>query len=296
MDRLDAMQVLVTVVQEGSLSAAARRLRAPLPTVSRKVADLERHLNARLIVRTSRRVELTEAGRDYVAAATRIIEQVEEAEQAASGEYREPRGELVVTATHTFGQLHVVPLMADFLGEFPNIDLRLLLADRVVNLVEEHVHVAVRLGQLTDSSLTAVRIGAAAILTCASGAYLQRRGVPRTPEEMRDHDGIAMQGLPPLPWTYQREGAAVVAEPRDRLTVNSGRAAVEAALAGAGIVRAMSYQVAGELRSGALVQLLAEFEPPPAPLSLVHASQGMVPLKLRAFLNWIGPRLRARLA
>ena len=296
MDRFDAMRVLLAVVEEGSLSAASRRLRAPLATVSRKVADLERHLRTQLIVRTSRRVALTDAGRAYVAATKRILEQVEEAERAAAGEYSAPRGELHVTAPTMFGRTHVLPIALDFLKEQPEIDLRLLLNDRQVNMAEEHIDVAVRIGHLVDSDLKATRVGSVRRIACASPAYLARRGTPATPDDLAAHDGITFHGFASAPeWRYRGDGPAWSTEPRTRLAVNSTEAAVAAAVAGLGVARLLSYQIAEELRSGALVAILEDFAPEPMPVSLVYPEAGLLPLKARAFLDWTAPRLRAKL-
>src|SRR5918995_5365162 len=296
MDRFDAMAVLLAVVEEGSLSAASRRLRAPLATVSRKVADLERHLRTQLLVRTSRRVELTDAGRAYIAAARRIMEQVEEAERQAAGEYSAPRGQLHVTAPEVFGRRHLLPLALDFLKEHPEITLRLFLADRQINMAEEHVDLALRIGHLEDSGLIATRVGAVRRVICASPGYLARRGTPRLPEDLKSHDGITFRGFPIAPeWRYRKDSAAFAVEPRTRLAINTTGAAIDAALAGLGIIRVLSYQVADELGSGPLVALLEEFAPEPMPVSLVYPDAGLLPLKTRAFLNWTAPRLHTRL-
>lgn len=296
MDRLDAMSVLLAVVREGSLSAGARRLHAPLATVSRKVADLEQHLGTRLLVRTSRRVELTDAGRGYVAASQRILEQVEEAERAAAGEFSEPRGELAVTAPVVFGRRHLLPIAVTFLSEYPKIDMRLQLSDRHVNLTEEHLDVGIRLGHLEDSSLMATRVGQVRRLICASPDYLARRGTPASPDDLKDHDGITFRGFSSSPeWRYRGDNPLLSVEPHPRLAVNSIEAAVDMAVAGLGIVRVLSYQIVDELRSGALVSLLEEFAPDPIPVQLVYARQGQLPVKIRAFLDWVAPRLRDRL-
>jgi DNA-binding transcriptional LysR family regulator len=297
MDRLEAMAVLLAVVEAGSLSAASRRLRVPLATVSRKVADLEKHLRTQLVVRTSRRIELTDAGRAYVAAAKGILEQVEEAERTAAGEYSAPRGELHVTAPEVFGRRHVLPVALEFLADNPEITLRLFLADREINLVEEHIDVAIRIGHLEDSGLIATRVGAVERVICASPAYLARRGTPQTPEDLKEHDGITFRGFPIAPeWRYRKDGAAFVVEPKTRLAVNTTDAAIDAALADLGIIRVLSYQVAEELSSGALQLVLKEFTPEPLPVSLVYPDAGLLAPKVRTFLNWTAPRLRARLA
>jgi DNA-binding transcriptional LysR family regulator len=297
MDRFDAMSVLLAVVEEGSLSAGARRLRVPLATISRKVSDLEAHLGTRLLVRTSRRVALTDAGRGYVESSKRIIEQVEEAERAAAGEYSEPRGQLSITTPVVFGRLHVLPVAADFLAAHPKIDLRMYMIDRHVNLLEEHLDVGVRLGHLEDSALMATRVGHVRRVICASPAYLARCGTPTAPDDLRHHDGISFHGFSTSPeWRFRGDSEALSVEPRTRLAVNTTEAAVDAALAGLGIVRVLSYQVIDQLRSGKLVSLLEAFAPQPIPVQLVYAGKGMLPIKVRAFLDWMTPRLRQRLS
>ena len=185
MDRLDSMSVLLAVVDAGSLSAGARRLGIPLATVSRKVSDLEAHLRTRLLNRTSRQITLTDAGRSYAAACRRILEEIGEAERAAAGEYSAPKGDLVVTAPIVFGRLHVLPVTLDFLRAYPDIDIRLTLTDHSLNLLEDHVDVAVRIGDLPDSGLMATRLGSIRQVVCASPAYFAERGRPARPEALQ---------------------------------------------------------------------------------------------------------------
>ncbi|GJE55209.1 MULTISPECIES: LysR family transcriptional regulator [Methylobacterium] len=296
MDRLDAMSILLTVIEEGSLSAGSRKLRLPLTTVSRRISDLERHLGTRLLNRTSRRIDLTPTGQTYVAASKRILEQVLEAERAAAGEYSTPRGELFVTAPIVFGRRHIVPLATAFLAAHPEIDIRLFLIDRSVNLVEDHVDIALRIGPLADSALLATRLGSVRRVVCASPDYLARRGVPTTPQALSGHEAVTFQGFPATPeWRFQ-DGAKTITVPvRARLAVNTAEAAVDAALAGLGITRVLSYQVAPEIRSGALTLILEGYEPEPLPVSFVHPEQGPTPIKVRAFLDWSVPKLRAYL-
>ncbi|MCU4178474.1 LysR family transcriptional regulator [Bosea sp. BH3] len=297
MDRFDAMSVLLAVVDAGSISAGARRLHIPLPTVSRKVAELERHLGTRLLVRTSRGLLLTDAGRAYVAAARRILGQVEEAEREATGEYLAPRGALHVTAPVAFGQMYLMPVALSFLEGQPEISLRLMLADRQISLVEEHIDVALRIGHLADSALIATRVGAVRRVICASPGYLARRGVPGSPDDLAQHDGISFQGFATAPeWRYRGDNVAFAVEPRQRLAVNTTEAAIQAAIAGLGIIRVLSYQVDDELRSGRLQVLLAEFAPEPLPVNFVYPGAGPLPLKVRCFLDWAVPRIRSRLA
>jgi DNA-binding transcriptional LysR family regulator len=295
MDRLDAMALLVAAVDAGSLSAAARRLGVPLATVSRKVGELERRLGTRLVTRGSRRLALTEAGRSYVEAARRILEQVEEAERAAAGEYAAPRGELTVSAPLAFGRLHVLPVVLDFLKAYPDIDVRLALSDRIVHLLEDHIDVAVRIGDLADSRLVAARVGAIRPIVVASPAYLAARGTPGHPRELAAHDLVTFEGLAAGAGWALAEGEGLPAR-RARLAVTTAEAAIDAALAGLGVTRVLSYQAAAALGSGALRRVLRAFEPAPWPVHLVHAGQGPLPLKLRAFLDFAAPRLRTALA
>lgn len=297
MDRLDAMAVLLAAVDAGSLSAAARRLGLPLATVSRRVAELEAHLGARLLTRSSRRLTLTDAGRSYAAAAKRILEEVGEAERAAAGEYRAPKGELIVTAPIVFGRLHVLPVAMDFLRAYPEIDVRLVQADRVIDLQENHVDLAVRIADLPDSSLIATRIGSIRRVVCASPDYFARRGAPQRPADLAVHDCITFEGpIAPDIWAFASGETAATIPIRPRLVVNTAEAAVDAAVAGLGVTRVLSYQVADALRAGTLALALQDCEPPPSPVSLVYAGQGLLPQKLRAFLDFAAPRLKARLA
>jgi DNA-binding transcriptional LysR family regulator len=296
MDRLESMSILVAAVDAGSLSAAARRLDTPLATVSRKVSEIETHLKTRLLNRTSRRLTLTDAGQAYVAACRRILEEVDEAERAATGEYSAPRGELIVTAPIVFGRLHVLPVVIAFLKAFPDIAIRLTLADHVVNLLESHVDVALRIGALPDSSLVAARLGSIRRVMCASPAYLSARGAPQRPEDLAAHDCIAFEGLSGATWTFTQGKSEALVPIRARLVVNTAEAAVDAAVAGVGITRVLSYQAAQALRTGTLAIVLAEFEPEPWPVHLVHAGGRLLPLKLRAFLDFAAPRIKERLA
>ena len=297
MDRFESMSTLLAVVEAGSLSAAARRLNTPLTTVSRRVSELETHLKTRLLNRSSRRVALTDAGRSYVAASKRILEELGEAERAASGEYSAPRGELFMTAPVVFGRLHALPIVIEFLRAYPDIDIRLGLADRIVNILEEPVDLAVRIGHLPDSSLVARRVGATRRVICASPAYLAARGAPSIPGDLAGHDCITFEGMTaPEAWTFPAGKSEAAVAIRSRLVVSTAEAAVDAAKAGIGITRVLSYQAAGALRDGTLVLALEDFEPASLPVNLVHVGQRLLPLKLRAFLDFATPRLQARIA
>jgi DNA-binding transcriptional LysR family regulator len=297
MDRFEAMSVLVAVAEAGSLTAAARRLGMPLATVSRKISELEADIGAQLLTRAGRRAEPTEAGRSYVAAARRILEDVAYAERAAAGEFSTPKGELILTAPIVFGRLHVLPVVMAFLDAYTEISVRLVQSDRVLDLAETQVDLAVRIAELPDSSLIARRVGTIRRVICGSPAYLAARGVPQSPADLRAHDCIGVEGLfEPAAWTFATNYGTETVALRSRLFVNTAEAAVDAAIAGMGVTRVLSYQAAGAVRAGALEVVLQSFEPPPAPVSLVYAGRGPLPLKLRAFLDFAAPRLRARLA
>jgi DNA-binding transcriptional LysR family regulator len=293
MDRLEAMSILVAATEAGSLSAAGRRLGMPLATVSRKVSDLENHLRTRLLTRSTRQLTLTDAGHAYVAACRRILEEVSEAERAASGEYSAPKGDLIVTAPIVFGRMHVLPVVAQFLKAYPDIDIRLVLADRIVHLLDDHIDLAVRIGQLPDSSLVATSIGYVRNVVCASPAYLREHGTPKEPTDLARHDCINFEGSHSTKnWTFGTGKSRADVKIRARLSVNTAEAAVDAALAGVGITRVLSYQMAAAAKANGLKILLRTFEPPPLPINLVYAEQGLLPLKLRAFLDFAAPPLR----
>ena len=287
--------MIVAVTDTGNFSAASRRLGMPVATVSRKVADLEIRLKAELFQRSSRRMTLTDAGRDYVEACKRIMEQVDDAERQVSGEYRIPKGDLVVTTPWGLGHTHLLPLAVEFLEAFPEIGLRLLLTDRVVDTVEEGIDVAIRIGSLSESSMIATRIGSIRLVVCASPAYLAARGHPQTPDQISDHDCIAINPVAsPNAWKFRKGGipgpypvetvCEYVGGRRDRCDRRRR------------IDRVMSYKMDAAKRAGTLELVLEAFEPEPLPIHIVFSPRKPVPLKLRAFLDWVTPRLKARLA
>ncbi len=290
------MAVLLAGAESGSLSKAGRKLGIPLATVSRKVADLEAHLGASLLIRSAKGLELTPAGRSYVTAALTILEQLAEAERAAAGEYKEPRGDLVVTAPVLFGRLHVLPVVTSFLAAFPDVAVGLALTDRVTHFLDDQVEVALRIGALADSSLIAARLGSVRRVVCASPAYLAESGAPSAPDDLARHSVISFESVSSsTSWTFLSGGDERTVSFRSRLSVNTIDAAIEAGLCGAGIIRVMSYQVVDLVRSGRMTIVLELFEPPPPPVHLVYDKQGRLPLKLRAFVDFVAPRLRKRL-
>lgn len=297
MDRLEATRVFVAVADAGSLSAAARRLELPLPTVSRKLAALEAHLGAQLLTRTTRRLALTEAGRRYLDAGRRILADMDAAERTVGGMIETPRGRLGVTAPYVFGRLHVLPVVNAFLAAWPEVDVRLLLVDRVVDLVDEGLDLSVRIGPLPDSGLVAARIGTIGRYVCAAPDYLDRYGTPQVPGDLADHPCIAFSIASAVDsWPFPIGGRTVAVPIRTRLIVSTAEAATEAAEAGLGITRVLSYQAAPGVAAGRLRRILVPFEPSPAPVSLVHPEGRLMPAKVRAFLDFAAPRLRRALA
>ncbi|EPG6129660.1 LysR family transcriptional regulator [Klebsiella pneumoniae] len=312
MDRLSAMALLVKVTELGSMSAAARALNMPLTTVSRHIGELESALGVRLLARTTRKLTLTDAGVDYVAAARRILEEVENAERQATGEYQEPKGELVISAPTMFGRQHVLPVISEFIARYPLIRVRLLLSDRNADLVSDHVDLAVRIGDLADSSMVATRLGTMRIVACAHPALLAKYGEPQRP---RDLAALAKYGEPqrprdlaalpiiriesPMPYRGWRFRAA---EREDQLinlppvlSVTTPESAADAARLGVGVARLLHYQALDGLRHGELRLLLENVEPDPAPVHLLYTARDLAPLKLRKFIDFAAPALRQAL-
>ncbi len=296
MDRLDAMTVFAAIVDAGSLSAAGRRLDIPLTTISRKLSDLEAYLKTQLVARSTRKLALTDAGRDYLAACRDILKQVDEAELTASGTFAKVSGRLVITAPIVFGRLHVVPVVTAFLEQYPDVDVRLLLSDGVINLLDEQVDIALRIGALSDSSYIAKALGTVERVTCASPGYLAAFGIPSEPSQLSEHLCVTFEGLmSPSAWVFAGPKAPIRVRVRSRLSVTTSEAAIAAALASVGVTRVLSYQVMPLLKQGLLVRLLAAYEPPPIPVNLIYLGQSRLAMKTRAFLDLAAIQLRAQL-
>ncbi|MEN9630921.1 MAG: hypothetical protein RJA10_4149 [Pseudomonadota bacterium] len=299
MDRLDAITAFVAVARHGGFSAAGRAMGAPVATLSRKVALLEESLGVRLFVRTTRHVALTEGGQRYVEACSRVLDDLRDADEAVAGEYRQPKGDLVLTAPLGFGQQHLQPVVHEFLRAHPQVNVHLQLADRVLALVEEHVDCALRIGTLADSTLVAREVGAVRTVVCASPAYLAARGEPADLHALAGHDCISWTGLgPQRTWafTLRQDGTA---QPKAvnvnvRVSTTTPESALQAALAGLGLVQATTYQVAPHVAEGRLVPVLTAHDSEPMPVSLVHPGNRLIPLKLRAWLDFAAPRLAQR--
>jgi DNA-binding transcriptional LysR family regulator len=285
-DRIEDIEVFVEVAEQASFSAAARRLTRSPAAVTRAIADLEGRLGVRLLNRTTRAVSLTDAGQRFLGGARRVLADLTEIEQAAAGQGLAPRGELAVTAPILFGRLHVLPIVTDFLKDYPEVTARLMLLDRPVDLVEEGLDVAIRIGALPDSSAIATRLGSLRRVIVASPGYLMRGGTPVTPADIATHDSIVFGA--PGPWAFGDETVRF----SPRLTVTTAEAAIDAASAGLGITRVLSYQAVDALARGDVVRVLAPFDADETPVHLLYPGGAHPPPKLRAFVDFAVPRLR----
>jgi DNA-binding transcriptional LysR family regulator len=283
------MRIFVAVAECAGFAAAGRQLKLSPPVVTRAVATLEEHIGARLLSRTTRTVRLTESGQRFLTDAKRILAEVAEAEASAAGAHGELRGTLTVTAPTMFGRMHVAPVLCEFLGKHRGVTSRGLFVDRVVNLAEEGIDVAVRIAHLADSSLTAVRIGSVRRVLVASPTYLKKHRKIRTPKDLLDHDCFGVDSAPM--WTFGEGGPAV--QPRMRLIANTPDVTIAAALAGQGVTRAASYQVAQRIRDGSLVYVLHELDQEPIPVHVVYLEGAKAAKRCRAFVDFAVPRLRA---
>lgn len=300
MDRFDAIAAFVAVARSGGFSAASRALGTPVANISRKVALLEEDLGVRLFVRTTRHVALTEGGKRYFEACSRVIDDLREADEEVTGEYRQPKGDLVITAPLGFGQQHLQPVVQEFLQAHPQVNVHLHLADQLVALVEEHVDCALRIGTLRDSSLVARELGTIFMVVCAAPAYLAAHGTPADPAALDAHACISWTGLGPhKTWTFtERERGRTVVRTvpvRVRMSTTTPESALQAAVAGVGLVQATSYQVAPHVAQGRLVPVLSAWASEAVPVNLVYPGRRLIPLKLRALLDFASPRLAERL-
>ena len=297
MDRLESMNAFVSVARAGGFSAASRELGIPLATISRRVAELESALGVRLLHRSTRQVVVTEAGQTFFAACQRALDDLRDAEDAVTSEYRTPRGDLTLTAPLAFGRLHLQPVALEFLAAYPQINLRMQLIDRVVNIADEHIDLALRIAHLPDSSLTARALGSIRVVVCASPAYLKARGAPLRPEDLMQHDSVAWSTLGPRDtWWFRGDSGSDTQYPiRTRFATTSAESALDAAMNGIGLVQTTSYQAAQAIGDGRLVVVLRKFECAVTPVSLLYVRDRLVPLKLRALIDFITPRLTERL-
>ncbi len=296
MDRFESMSTFVAVAEAGGFSAAARRLGMPLATVSRKVSELEDLLRVQLLTRTTRKVALTEIGQHHFEICRRLLEELSEAERMASGEYRAPRGALVVAAPASLGRIYMTPIVTEFLAAYPDVDVDLRLADRIINLADEGVDIALRVGELPDSSLMAIKVGTIRQVVCASPAYLKEHGTPMKLGELSDHACVTFTSLgTSQEWMFRRGREVTRIPVRSRLSVGAADAAVDAAAAGLGITRLLCYQASPAILSNRLTLLLRDCEPEPTSVSLVYRSGRLIPQKLKAFIDFVLPRLKPKL-
>jgi DNA-binding transcriptional LysR family regulator len=288
MDRIEAMQAFVAVADLQGFAPAARKLRLSPSAVTRLVAALEDRLGARLLQRTTRSVTLTDAGTRYLARARRILADVEEAELAAEGERTRPSGRLVVSAPVGFGRLHVSPVMAAYLKRYPEVSAELRLEDRVVNLIEDGVDLAVRIGFLGDSSLVARHVGEMRRIVVAAPAYLKQHGEPKTPAEVASHQTIQFGSTSVTgEWRFAEAGSEFRLNITPRFSSNTADAAVQYAEQGGGLTRVLAYQAADAIRRGALKVVLQRFEQPPLPIHIVYPTSRLLSAKVRSFIDLV---------
>jgi DNA-binding transcriptional LysR family regulator len=292
-DQIHLMNVFVAVGEEESFAAASRRMDLSPAAVTRAVSALEEQLGVKLLSRTTRNMRLTEAGRRYLDDARNILSSIVEANEAAAGVNSAPRGNLSVTASVLFGKAFVMPSIVQFLKEYPEVEVSAFFLDRVVNLMDEGIDVAVRIGHLPDSSMKATRVGQVRRVLCASPEYLAKNGVPQHPADLLRHTIIAATGISPrVEWKFGAESDPTMVRMKPRLTVTSNDGGIEAALSGLGICRLLSYQVSNELAEGKLKIILAEYEEGPWPVHVVHREGKFGSSKVRLFIDRLVEHLR----
>lgn len=288
------MRIFVGVAEAEGFAPAARRLNVSAPAATRAVAALEDRLGARLFHRTTRRVGLTEAGRRFLVDAKRILGEIVDAEASVKGAHGQPTGPLGITAPATFGRLHVAPIVLDYARRYPEVQPRLFLADRVIDLIDEGFDVAVRIGTLTDPGLTQSRVGQMRRVVCASPSYFARHGEPRRPEDLQRFQAIAFSPMgSPRDWSFVVDGRPETVRPPIRLIANTAEVAVMAAAQGHGITSVLYYQAAQELRAGKLKEVLQDFALPPIPVHVVHREGQRANARVRTFVDLAVERLRA---
>jgi DNA-binding transcriptional LysR family regulator len=294
MDKLEAMRVFVEVAECRSFVTASRQLGLSAPAVTRSIAQLERALGVRLFNRTTRHVRLTDSGARFYEDAKRILEEVEQAVATASGSYAEPKGVLSVTAPVLFGQKHIMPIVTEYLQNNPSVTVRALFYDRVSNILDEGLDVAIRIGHLKDSSIYATQVGSVQRVVCASPAYLKKHGMPRHPSDLAVHEIIHASTVEPsTTWRFESKGGTETVKVSPRLHCSQNGAAISAARQGLGITRLMSYQVGEEFKNGTLERILRDYESQPLPVNIIHLEGRQANAKIRSFIDLAVARLRA---
>ena len=293
MDRLQTMSAFVGVAEEGGFSSAAHRLGMSAPSITRAISELETRLGCRLFHRTTRSVQLTEAGERYLGDCRRILAEIDAADRQAAGIHAEPRGMVSVTGSAMFGSIIVTPIILDLLDRYPEVSVSTLFVDRIVHVVDEGIDVAVRIAELPDSSLTAIRVGSVRRVLCASPDYLKRHGRPTTPDGLERHEIVHFSSLAPArEWIFENDGIEWRHKPSSRLVVNTAAAAINAAERGRGVTRVLSYMIAPQIEAGTLEILLPEFEPPAVPVHVVHKEAGHTSARVRAVIDHLVQHLR----
>lgn len=294
MDRFHLMNVLVAVVDANGFAGAARKLAISPPAVTRAVNELESHLGLRLLTRTTRTVRVTDAGARYVLDCRRILAELAEADESVTGQHGAPRGRLTITAPVLFGGKFVTPIVTEYLQRYPQVSASCLFLDRVVNMVDEGVDVAIRIGELPDSSMQAIRVGQVRRVVCASPAYLKAQGLPLTPDDLHQHAIVSASSVTPNPeWRMVENGEPRSIRLQARMTTSTNDSAVAAVVGGFGITRLLSYQVAEHLRARRLKTVLTAFEPAALPVHVVHREGRQASHRVRAFIDFAVERLKA---
>ncbi|WP_109315421.1 LysR family transcriptional regulator [Pseudovibrio ascidiaceicola] len=292
MDKLETMQVFVEVAERESFVEASKKLGLSAPAVTRSIARLEQSLGTRLFNRTTRHVRLTDAGRHYLCDVKGILESVEQAEAFVSGSYAKPIGELSITAPILFGQKYIIPLITEYLDLYPEVTANAEFYDRIVNMVEDNLDVAFRIGHLQDSGLYATRVGSIRRVICASPSYFNEHGTPQTPSDLTKHKIIQPTSVETSShWKFAGEKTEVV-KISPHLRCNHNCAAIQAAIGGAGITRLLSYQVAKDVANGVLQLALEDYEPEPLPVHIVYMEGRRASAKVRSFVDFAAERLR----
>ncbi|PTU30885.1 LysR family transcriptional regulator [Stenotrophobium rhamnosiphilum] len=293
MDRWHAMKVFLRVADGGGFAEAARQLNMSAPAVTRAIAALEETIGARLFIRTTRAVKLTDAGSRYLLDCRRILADIEEAEAAAAGAFARPSGTLTVTAPVLFGQMYVMPLLTEYLKNNPAVTGRALFFDRITNIVDEGIDAAIRIGHLPDSGLSAIGVGSVRRVICGSHDYFAKHGVPSHPADLANHSLVAVTSAwNSLEWRFGRESDIAVSV-NPQLFCNTNEAAISTALDGWGLTRVLSYQVAPLLAAGRLQTVLSDFEESPLPVHVVHSEGRNAAAKVRSFVDFAVAKLRA---
>jgi DNA-binding transcriptional LysR family regulator len=297
MDKFNLISIFIAVVDTNGFAAAARKLNISPPAVTRAINELELQLHVRLLTRTTRKVRVTDAGARYVEDCRRIIAELSEADESVGGSHGAPRGRLVVTAPVLFGSKFVTPIVAEYLQTYPEVSASCLFLDRIVNMMDEGIDVAIRIGELPDSSMQSIRVGQVRRVICAAPGYLKQGGIPRKPDDLQNHFIISANSTNSSPeWTLMEDGVARAIRLQSRFTTSTNDSAITAAVGGFGLTRLLSYQIADFLRDGQLKTVLSQCEPPALPIHVVHREGRHASKKARAFIDLAVARLRANKA